>query len=115
MAVGSLGRRHRRRFLHRLNLGRTGRAELGKLEVRGFIQCKPDPEDRRVKMIALTPAGVKFRAKVLDRLSQPSQSVTCLFLSDKKMVRRIVRQMVETEENARTEAVSVPPIRTRLA
>ncbi len=87
---------------------------VDKLELRGFIQRQPDPEDRRVKMITLTQAGVKFRTKVLDRLSQPSPSVTCLSLTDKKTLRRIVKQMVETTEEARTEAV-ILPVRARFA
>lgn len=71
---------------------------VDKLEIRGFIRRQPDPDDRRVKMIALTRAGVKFRASVLNRLSQPSPSVTGLSLPDKQTLRRILRQMVETAE-----------------
>ena len=88
---------------------------VDKLEIRGFIRHQRDPDDRRVKMIALTLSGVKFRASVLSRLSQPSPSVTRLSLPDKQTLRRIVRQMVETTEAGRMDAAGAPPIRTRIA
>jgi DNA-binding MarR family transcriptional regulator len=87
---------------------------VDKLESRRLIRRQADPEDRRVKMIALTAAGVKFRAKLLEQLSQPSPSVTSLSLPDKKTLRRIVRQMVKIGEEERTDAAAVP-IRRRLA
>ena len=88
---------------------------VDKLEIRGFIQRQPDPDDRRVKMIALTQAGNKFRAKLLDRLSRPSPSITGLSLRDKQTLRRIVSQMMETAQEERGEAASAPPIRARIA
>jgi DNA-binding MarR family transcriptional regulator len=51
---------------------------VDKLEKRGFIERQPDRKDRRVKMIAVTPAGAKFRAQMLDRLSEPPASVVSL-------------------------------------
>jgi MarR family transcriptional regulator, organic hydroperoxide resistance regulator len=73
---------------------------VDKLEARGIIQRQSDPGDRRVKMIALTQAGIKFRAKLMERLSQPSSSITGLSLTDKRSLRRIVRQMVEAATRA---------------
>ena len=67
---------------------------VDKLEIRGLILRQPDAADRRVKMIAITPAGIRFRARLLARLSQPSPAVTRLSLSDKKTLHRIVKQMV---------------------
>ena len=73
---------------------------VDKLEARGIIQRQADRADRRVKMIALTQAGIRFRAKLLERLSQPSSAITCLSLTDKRALRRIVKQMVETAARA---------------
>ena len=88
---------------------------VDKLESRKLIQRQPDPDDRRVKMITLTQAGVKFRAKVLERLSKPSPSVTRLSNADKRTLRRIVKQMVETTEGGRMDTARVPSIRARIA
>ncbi len=88
---------------------------VDKLEMRGLIQRQLDPDDRRVKMIALTAAGSKFRARLLDRLAQPSASVTSLSPADKKTLRRIVAQMIVNTDRARNETKAAPPVRARLA
>lgn len=71
---------------------------VDKLEMRGLIQRQLERGDRRVKMIALTRPGIKFRAKLLKRLSEPSAAVTRLSLTDKKSLRRIVKQMLQTPD-----------------
>lgn len=73
---------------------------VDKLEVRGIIQRQSERGDRRVKMIALTQTGIRFRAKLLERLSQPSPSITRLSLTDKKALLRIAKQMVKTAARA---------------
>ena len=88
---------------------------VDKLEIRGLIERQPGRGDRRVKMIALTRKGIKFRAKLLERLSQPSAAITCLSLSDKRTLRRIVKQMLETTEHRRMEWLRSTPVRARPA
>ncbi len=84
---------------------------VDKLETRGLIQRQAERADRRVKMIALTKAGIKFRTKLLERLLEPPPSITGLSLSDKRTLRRIVKQMVEMAEQERSEAHDLPTIR----
>ena len=69
---------------------------VDKLETRHFIERQSAPDDRRVKMIALTKAGQLFRTKLLARLTQPSPSVTALPLKDKKTLLRIVKTMIRS-------------------
>jgi hypothetical protein len=64
---------------------------------------------------AITAAGIKFRQRLLERLSQPSVSVTGLSLADKKSLRRIVKQMVALGEELQGEPASVLRIRKRSA
>ena len=78
---------------------------VDKLEVRGLIKRQADTEDRRVKMIAITRAGINFRLKLWAQLSQPSPSVTSLRLSDKKNLYRIVKRMVATAADGRAREV----------
>src|SRR5215475_6189289 len=40
---------------------------IDRLESRGFVRRQPSPEDRRVKVLELTPAGTRLRAIVLER------------------------------------------------
>jgi DNA-binding MarR family transcriptional regulator len=45
---------------------------LDRLEQQNLIERRPHPTDRRAKQIVLTPAGNRYRADVLDRLSTRS-------------------------------------------
>src|SRR5437899_5449882 len=45
---------------------------LDRLEQQGLIERHPHPVDRRAKQIVLTPAGRRYRADVLERMSTQS-------------------------------------------
>ena len=81
---------------------------VDKLETRGLIRRQLDREDRRVKLIALTPVGAKITTKVLARLAEPSPSITELSLPDKKALYRIVGKMVLSKEAEAGALPSVP-------
>jgi DNA-binding MarR family transcriptional regulator len=44
---------------------------VDRLEKRGLVERRPDVADRRVKVLALTVAGVRVRAEVERRLAAP--------------------------------------------
>ena len=44
---------------------------VDKLEQRGLIERRPSPDDRRVKLIGLTPDGEKLRKQALELLYEP--------------------------------------------
>ena len=44
---------------------------VDRLEERGFVERRSLPTDRRVKTIALTPAGVTFRAELMEHMFEP--------------------------------------------
>jgi DNA-binding MarR family transcriptional regulator len=86
---------------------------VDKLEMKGYIQRRPDPKDRRVKMIAVTEAGLKVRARLLARLSEPPRSVALLSQTDKKVLYRILKDLVDAEDPGRkaenaSERMSAP-------
>jgi DNA-binding MarR family transcriptional regulator len=56
---------------------------VDKLEARGFLERRFDPADRRVRLIALTPAGERCRAMLLDRLSKPLPFIEAMSRKDK--------------------------------
>jgi DNA-binding MarR family transcriptional regulator len=74
---------------------------VDKLEMKGYIQRQPDPKDRRVKMIVVTEAGSKVRWQLLARLSEPPPSVAVLSQTDKKILYRILRDLVDADDSAR--------------
>src|SRR5215813_7478669 len=46
---------------------------VDRLEARGLVQRRPSADDRRVKVLQLTPAGSRLRALPLARLSPAQQ------------------------------------------
>src|SRR5919197_198365 len=43
---------------------------VDRLESRGLVRRQPSPADRRLKVLALTPAGARLRAVVLERMTK---------------------------------------------
>ena len=62
---------------------------VDKLEKRGLVERLPSPQDRRVKLAALTPEGAAIRAELKKRVSQPPPFIEALSLEDKCALRDI--------------------------
>jgi DNA-binding MarR family transcriptional regulator len=71
----------------------TGIAD--RLEARGLIERRSSGADRRVKTLALTPAGVELRARVVDLMSEPPAAIAALSSEDQCTLRDILRRAVE--------------------
>jgi DNA-binding MarR family transcriptional regulator len=68
----------------------TGIAD--RLEARGLVERVPAAHDRRVKTLVLTPEGVRVRAELAARLSEPPEAVTSLSVADQRALRDILRR-----------------------
>src|SRR3954471_8137429 len=55
---------------------------VDRLEARGLVHRRPSAEDRRVKVLDLTPTGARLRALMLDRMTTPP--ATLRRLSDRE-------------------------------
>jgi DNA-binding MarR family transcriptional regulator len=62
---------------------------VDRAEERGLVQRQPSPTDRRVKLIVLTPEGLKTRAEIQDRFEQPPPFIAALSDADKTALRDI--------------------------
>ena len=82
---------------------------VDKLEMKGYIQRRPDPQDRRVKMIVVTEAGSKVRAQVLARLSEAPTAVASLSQADKKILYRILKELVDADNPTRKAEIAIGP------
>jgi DNA-binding MarR family transcriptional regulator len=71
----------------------TGIAD--RLEARGLVERRSVGADRRVKTLALTPAGVELRARVLDLMSEPPAAIAALSAEDQRALRDILRRAAE--------------------
>jgi DNA-binding MarR family transcriptional regulator len=76
------------RSLHCHDSNVTGLVD--RLEQRGLIERQSNPQDRRVKLIALTKAGETFRDRLLERLFEPLPFIAVLTVQDKKTLRDIL-------------------------
>ena len=71
----------------------TGIAD--RLEARGLVERRSVGADRRVKTLALTPAGVELRARVADLMSEPPAAIASLSAEDQRTLRDILRRAAE--------------------
>lgn len=55
---------------------------VDRLEERGVAERRGLPEDRRIKTVALTPAGEKVKAELLQRIYEPGDEVLALSRAD---------------------------------
>jgi DNA-binding MarR family transcriptional regulator len=69
---------------------------VDRLEARGLIERREAPNDRRVKMLAVTPAGVRFRAKVGKRMATPPTAIAELREADQRALCDVLRRALES-------------------
>jgi DNA-binding MarR family transcriptional regulator len=61
-----------------------------RLEERGLVERRPDPNDRRVKLLHLTDEGRKVRDEVMARLAVPPPELAELPERDARALREIL-------------------------
>jgi DNA-binding MarR family transcriptional regulator len=76
----------------------TGIAD--RLEARGLVERQSAGGDRRVKVLALTPAGTELRAHVYELMSEPPAAITGLSQHDQRTLRDILRRAAENLRSA---------------
>jgi DNA-binding MarR family transcriptional regulator len=70
----------------------TGIAD--RLEERGLVERRPDPADRRVKLLALTPAGRRLRAKLEADLSDQLPGLDSLTPAERAHLERLLAKLL---------------------
>jgi MarR family transcriptional regulator, organic hydroperoxide resistance regulator len=70
----------------------TGIAD--RLESRGLVERRAGPGDRRVKTLALTPAGADVRRSVMEAMTEPPAEIAALPADDQRALREILRRAV---------------------
>ena len=68
---------------------------VDRLEARGLVRRRPSAEDRRVKVLDLTPTGSRLRAVLLDRMRTPPPSLRRLSARDQRALVRILTRLLE--------------------
>jgi DNA-binding MarR family transcriptional regulator len=73
------------------------------LEQRGFAERRPHPTDRRVKTLALSPAGIAAKQQLHDVLSEPPPALDALTPAEQRELRDLLRKVAEAVERDRDQ------------
>jgi len=68
---------------------------VDRLESRGLIRREPSAEDRRVKVLELTAAGVRLRSTVLERMMKPPDSLSRLPADEQRALVKILKHLLD--------------------
>ena len=68
---------------------------VDRLESRGLIRRTPSSEDRRLKVLDLTPAGARLRAIVLERMGTPPDSLARLTPEEQRALVKILKHLLD--------------------
>jgi DNA-binding MarR family transcriptional regulator len=68
---------------------------VDRLESRGLVRRRPSEEDRRVKVLELTPKGVRVRTVFLERMTAPPEGLDRLTTREQQMLVRILGRLLE--------------------
>jgi len=68
---------------------------VDRLESRGLVRRQAAKGDRRVKVLELTPTGIRLRSIVLERMTQPPDSLSRLSADEQRALVRILRRLLD--------------------
>lgn len=68
---------------------------VDRLESRGLLRRSPSAEDRRVKVLSVTPLGARIRTALLERMTSSPPTLRRLSEADQRALARILRRLLE--------------------
>ena len=68
---------------------------VDRLESRGLVRRRPSTEDRRVKVLQLTPTGCRVRALLVERMTSPPAALDRLSPGEQRALVRILSRLLE--------------------
>jgi len=68
---------------------------VDRLESRGLVRRQPSPQDRRVKVLYLTPTGARLRAQLLRQMTGRSLPLSRLSLDQQRTLVKILEALVD--------------------
>ena len=67
---------------------------VDRLEARGLVRRLPSPQDRRVKVLELTPHGLRLRTLIVGRLATPP-ALERLTTEEKRALARLLSRLLQ--------------------
>lgn len=77
---------------------------VDRLEARGFVERQSSPDDRRIKKVSLTRAGLAMRKRLLEHLKQPTPWMLLLTKADQRQLLAILRKVLQPTAAGSTDA-----------
>src|SRR5262245_40608101 len=77
----------------------NGTGLVDRLEPRGLVHRRPSPGDRRVKVLALPPTGIRLRAALVDHMTAPPPALERLSSRERRALVGLLRRLLEEEED----------------
>jgi DNA-binding MarR family transcriptional regulator len=68
---------------------------VDRLESRGLVRRRPSADDRRVKVLDLTPKGARLRAVLVARMTDPPATLRRLSVQEQRALVRILARLIE--------------------
>jgi DNA-binding MarR family transcriptional regulator len=68
---------------------------VDRLESRGLIERRPSEQDRRVKVLSLTPLGARLRTALLERMTAPPANLERLSAEERRALVKLLRRLIE--------------------
>ena len=68
---------------------------VDRLETRGLIERRPGSDDRRVRMLVLTPAGEELRARAIARFAEAPAGIAALTAEEQRTLRDLLRKALD--------------------
>lgn len=65
---------------------------VDRLESRALLERRSSPEDRRVKVLAVTEEGQRLRERIAERMGEPPAALVDLDEADKRALRDILQR-----------------------
>ena len=68
---------------------------VDRLESRGLVARRPSTEDRRIRVLVLTPTGVRLRTALVERMMSPPVALERLSVREQRALVRILQRLLE--------------------
>jgi len=68
---------------------------VDRLESRGLVRRQPSVDDRRSKVLELTPEGERLRSTVFERMTKPPESLGRLSAAEQQALVKILKRLLD--------------------
>ena len=75
---------------------------VDRLEARGVVQRRPSTDDRRIKVLDLTPEGSRLRAQMLRRMTTGARPMSRLTVGQQRTLVKILEVLVDDSSSCDT-------------